>query len=325
MKKNIAIISGGYSGEYEISVQSGQVVKSYLDPSKYRTFSIRIKADSWTYSDVEGKDHAIDKNDFSLQLPGEKIIFDAVFIAIHGTPGEDGKIQGYFDLLKIPYTTCDAATSALTFNKHFCKQVVRAAGVNSARSIFLTKSIGLKSNEILNRLKLPLFVKPNNGGSSVGMSKINTAIELEPAFDKAFAEDDQVLVEEFIAGREITCGVFRFKGKITSLPVIEIITQKDWFDYEAKYDESLTDEICPANIPPEIYNACQKTSSFLYEQLNCKGIVRFDYIYTDEEMYFLEVNTVPGLTESSLIPKMAAHIGLKLSDLFDMLLEEASF
>lgn len=323
MKKNIAVVSGGYSGEFSISIQSGAVVKKHLDQSKYRTFPILVKPGSWTYTDEKGNILSVDKNDFSLQLSSEKIIFDAVFIAIHGTPGEDGKIQGYFDMLNIPYTSCDLTTSAITFNKHFCKQIVSSLNVKTARSIFLTKALITSTEDILKQLQLPLFIKPNNGGSSVGMSKISLVNELGPALEKAFAEDDQVLVEEFIKGREITCGVFQAKNKITALPVTEIISKKEWFDFEAKYNPELAEEVVPANIPEDVYKKCQSISGHLYSQLNCKGVVRFDYIYNDNGIYFLEVNTVPGLTEASIVPKMAKCQGMELSKLFSMLVEEA--
>jgi D-alanine-D-alanine ligase len=322
MKKNIAVVSGGDSGEYGISVQSGKVVEKYLDPEKYNIYPITIKGTEWLYECPAHNVYDIDKNDFSIAMIGEKIEFDCVFIAIHGTPGEDGKLQGYFDMMGIPYTTCDHVTSALTFNKHFCKSTVRDFGVLTAKSMFLTETLKNEA-EIKSNLSLPLFVKPNNGGSSVGMSKINTWEELNPAIEKAFAEDDEILVEEFIKGREITCGVFKYKNKITPLPVTEIISKKEWFDFEAKYDPSLADEIVPAQIPEDVFKNCQSTSLKLYQQLNCKGVVRFDYIYNNSGMYFLEVNTVPGLTEASIVPKMVKAEGILLGNFFNTLVEEA--
>lgn len=281
-----------------------------------------MKGTDWLYTCPHENTYEIDKNDFSLPMIAERIHFDFVFIAIHGTPGEDGKLQGYLDMMGIPYSTCDHVVSALTFNKHLCKLAVQSLGIKLARSVFSTKSDHITATDILQKLKLPLFVKPNNGGSSVGMSKVNKAEELEAALNRAFEEDDEILVEEFIKGREITCGVLKHKGEIITLPVTEIISKKEFFDFEAKYDPKLAEEIVPAQIPENIFKHCQETSSQLYQQLNCKGIVRFDYIYNDDGMFFLEVNTVPGMTEASIVPKMARAHGLTLDQLFGMVVEE---
>jgi D-alanine-D-alanine ligase len=297
------------------------VVKKYLDPQKFVVYPITIKGKEWLYECPHNNVYEIDKNDFSISMIGEKIEFDCVFIAIHGTPGEDGKLQGYFDMLKIPYTSCDHITSALTFNKHFCKNVVKNFEVKTANSMFLTKSL-LKDTDVAKQLSLPLFVKPNNGGSSVGMSKITSWNELNPALEKAFAEDDEILVEEFIKGREITCGVFKSGNKIKPLPVTEIISKKEWFDFEAKYNPALAEEVVPAQIPEDVFKNCQAVSAQLYSQLNCKGIVRFDYIFNDSGLYFLEVNTVPGLTETSIVPKMLKAQGIRLEGFFNVLVEE---
>lgn len=325
MKKNIAIVSGGDSGEYDISIQSGKIVEKYLDPEKYNTYPILIKGKNWYHRCQHGNEYEIDKNDFSISMVGEKIRFDCVFIAIHGTPGEDGKLQGYFDMIGIPYTTCDHVISALTFNKHLTKQVVMNLGVKTARSIKLDSSNPTGAGDVLKALTLPLFIKPNNGGSSVGMSRVNGAGELKPAIKRAFKEDDEILVEEFIKGREITCGVLRSKGRVITLPVTEIISKKEFFDFEAKYNPTLAEEIVPAQIPAEIFRSCQETSEQLYQQLSCKGVVRFDYIFNETGLYFLEVNTVPGLTEASIVPKMAHVHGITLSELFDMLVEEVFY
>jgi len=252
-----------------------------------------------------------------------KIHFDTVFVAIHGTPGEDGKLQGYFDMLDIPYTSCDHATSALTFNKYFCKNFVAQLNVLTAKAVHLTKNENWDIDSILQQLTLPVFVKPNNGGSSVGMSKVNEKGELADAIKKAFREDNEILIEEFIEGREITCGILK-KGKETIIfPLAEVISKNDFFDYEAKYNPDFVEEIIPAQIPEEVTEHCKQVSSFLYEKLKCKGVVRFDYIFNDKGMYFLEVNTVPGLTEASFIPQMANSYGMPLSDLFGLLVEGA--
>ena len=323
MRLNIAVVSGGDSGEFEISIQSGLVVKKYLDPNKYKVYPIIIKGQEWVHECPYNNVYTVDKNDFSVMMEEIRIKFNCVFIAIHGTPGEDGKLQGYFDMLGIPHTSCDQLTSSLTFNKYFCKIFVSNFGALTARSQLLTKSLNIDSDEILAQLSLPLFVKPNNGGSSVGMSKVTLADELNQAITKAFNEDDEVLIEEFIEGREITCGILKHKDKIIKFPILEIISKRDFFDFEAKYDSGLADEIVPAQIPQYVFTNCQEISAKLYEQLNCKGVVRFDYIFNEKGMYFLEVNTVPGLTETSLIPKMAESYGMTLTEMFGILVEES--
>lgn len=323
MKKNIAVVSGGDSGEFEISIQSGEIVAKYLNTELYNVYPIIMKGNDWSYSIGEDGKLAVDKNDFSIPIQGGKILFDAVFVAIHGTPGEDGKLQGYFDMLGIPYTSCDHITSALTFNKYFCKYYVNNFNVKISKSFCLTDPNKVNEREIINELSLPFFVKPNKGGSSVGMSKVHEATELLPALNSAFDEDEEVIVEEFISGREITCGILRFKNELIILPVTEIVSKNEYFDFEAKYDPDLADEIVPAQISNAVEVECKETSAMLYEKLNCKGVVRFDYIYNDKGMFFLEVNTVPGLTETSIVPKMANAHGLSLNELFSMLVEEA--
>jgi D-alanine-D-alanine ligase len=318
---NIAIVAGGDSGEYEISLKSGRQVEMNLDRSRFIPFLINIRKDKWTH--LDGSDQIdIDKNDFSLSLGNTRIHFDAVFNAIHGTPGENGKLQGYFDILGIPYTSCDVTTSAITFNKSFCKNVVASYGIDTARSVHLFKEEKEVKKTILKKLVLPVFIKPNNGGSSVGMSKVTHPEEIEDALARAFHEDDEILVEEFIEGRELTCGVLRSKGEIINFPVTEIISKKEFFDFEAKYKEGLASEVVPANIPLQFSDECKKISRFLYSRLNCKGVVRFDYIFSNERFFFLEVNTVPGLSEQSIIPKMTRAHGWTVTELYTRLIEE---
>ncbi len=321
MKKNIAIIAGGDSGEYEISINSAALVKRHLNDEKYDSFVIVIRGDEW-YCEAENVGRLkINKHDFSLTVDGKAIYFDAVFNAIHGTPGENGLIQGYFDLVDIPYTSCDLTTSALTFNKNFCNRVVASYGVQIASSILLFKQDSYSVEDVLQGLKLPFFVKPNAGGSSLGMSLVKKEEELESAIELAFTEDDEVLIEEYIPGREISCGIFNFKGKMIAFPITEIITKKEFFDYEAKYTPGAADEITPADISEEIDIECKATSVDLYHRLNCKGVVRFDYIFNEDGLWFLEVNTVPGLSEASIVPQQAQKFGLSLADLFGMMVE----
>lgn len=317
----IAILSGGDSGEYEVSVKSARQVELNLDKTKFDPYVIHVRKGIWRY--ISGDLTCdIDKNDFSLTIDGEKLRFDAVFNAIHGTPGEDGKLQGYFDLLGIPYTSSNLTTSALTFNKSFCKSVVAMYDVAVAKSVHLFINDPEAAKKIEEKLSFPVFIKPNNGGSSVGMSKVNDVKDLDDALIKAFKEDNEILAEEFISGRELTCGVFKTKGQIISLPVTEIISKKEFFDYEAKYEDGMANEVVPADVLQSVSKECQRISSYLFERLNCKGVVRFDYIFTGEQFYFLEVNTVPGMSEQSIVPKMVRAYGWSISEFYSRLLEE---
>lgn len=321
MKKNIAIIAGGDSGEYEISINSAAVVKKHLSEERFFAYVIVIRGEAWYYQNPDGQKIDVNKHDFSLIIDNSVITFDAVFNAIHGTPGENGIIQAYFDLLNIPYTSCDVMSSALTFNKSYCNRVVASYGVQVALSIHLFKHDVFTEEDILKKLKLPVFVKPNAGGSSVGMSKVNKKEELAKAIELAFAEDDEVLIEAYIPGREISCGVFNFKGKMMVFPITEIITTNAFFDYAAKYDPGITEEVTPADIPEEIEMECKSTSADLYYNLNCKGVVRFDYIFNEGGIWFLEVNTVPGLSDASIVPQQAQQFGLSLPELFEMMID----
>ena len=323
-KKNIAFLTGGYSGEAEISYKSALTIEKNLDHEKYAVYKVDIHSTGWWYEGEDGNDVSIDKNDFSLNINGGKILFDAVLIGIHGTPGEDGKLQGYFDLLKIPYTSCDAATSALTFNKSFTVAVAAFGGISVARSMHLFQYNAPKATDVLEKLSLPLFVKPNNGGSSIGMSKVVHANELPAALEKAFKEDPQVLVEEFIKGREFTIGVFKSKGNIITLPITEVISKKDFFDYEAKYVAGFSDEITPAEADNGIIEKVNAAAIKVYSLLNCRGIVRIDFIYNEEkgEPYMLEVNTVPGQSEASIVPKQVKAMGWSLKDFYSAIIEE---
>lgn len=325
MKKNIALVAGGYSGEYVISVQSAAVIEKNIDSSKYNVYKISVTRDGWNYIGADGQAVAVDRNDFTLTINGSKIKFDAVFIGIHGTPGEDGRLQGYFEMLGIPFTSCGMVTSALTFNKSYCNKVVASLGVvNVSKSVHIFRDQPFDTKEILRELKLPVFVKPAEGGSSIGMSKVNTAEELEPAIEKAFKEDVQILIEEFIKGREMTCGLYKSNGKLTVLPVTEIISSKEFFDYEAKYTPGVTREVTPAEAPAEVTNLIQETAKKLYNKLNCRGIVRMDFIWEEanNRLFFLEVNTMPGQSENSLVPQQVRAAGKTLQEFYGTLIEE---
>ncbi|MEO8721748.1 MAG: D-alanine--D-alanine ligase [Ginsengibacter sp.] len=323
MKPKIAFVTGGYSGEAEISYQSAKTIEKNIDPEKFETYKIDITPQGWFYQDKNQKIE-IDKNDFSILSNGDKICFDAVLIGIHGTPGEDGKLQGYFDLLNLPYTSCDCATSALTFNKRYTVAVASFSGIKVAKSVLLFKNSYQNSDELIKNLKFPVFIKPNNGGSSIGMSKVNSASEgLGLAIEKAFKEDRQILVEEFIQGRELTIGVFQSKGKIIALPITEVISKKDFFDYEAKY-LGASEEITPAKIEEDIAQQIKKEAIKIYQIFNCRGIVRIDFIYNEKEKqpYMLEINTVPGQTDASLVPQQVRAMSWSLMEFYTALLEE---
>ncbi len=325
MKKKIALVTGGYSGEAEISYKSVITVADNIDKEKFDVYKIDITQNGWNYIDEEEKKVAVDRSDFSINITGKKIMFDAVLMCIHGTPGEDGKLQGYFDMLHIPYTSCDAATSALTFNKRFTVAVAAFAGIHVARSVLLIKNNFTNAEALIKDLTFPVFVKPNNGGSSIGMSKVNDhSEEIGLALDKAFKEDDQVLVEEFIKGREFTIGVFKTKNKIITLPITEIISKKEFFDFEAKY-LGASEEITPAKIDENISDAIRSEATKIYATLNCKGIVRIDFIYDEEKKlpYILEVNTVPGQSEASIVPQQVKAMGWSLKDFYTAVIEEA--
>ncbi|MBL0135645.1 MAG: D-alanine--D-alanine ligase [Chitinophagaceae bacterium] len=324
MKPVIAFVTGGYSSEAVISYKSAITIGNNLDSSKFEVYKIDITPNGWFY-EANGEKIAVDRNDFSLTVSGKKIRFDAVFIGIHGTPGEDGKLQGYFDLMGLPYTSCDAATSALTFNKRYTVAVASFGGINTAKSLHLFKEQPVTAESILQQLQLPVFVKPNNGGSSIGMSKVNEASELPAALEKAFKEDTQVLVEEFISGREFTVGVFRTTKEIIVLPITEIFTKNDFFDYEAKYQKGLSDETTPAEIDETMAGKIRDTARKVYEVFNCRGVVRIDFIYNEARQapFILEINTVPGQSEMSIIPQQVRSMGWNLKDFYSSLVEEA--
>jgi len=324
MKLNIAFVTGGFSGEAEISYKSAITIEKNIDKERWNLYKIDITTDGWFYKLSSGDKIEVDKNDFSITIDEEKITFDAVLIGIHGTPGEDGKLQGYFDTLHIPYTSCDAATSALTFNKSFTVAVAAFNGIDVSRSVLLFKNSFKSPDELLKSLRFPVFIKPNNGGSSIGMSKVNSpSEELGKAIEKAFNEDDQVLVEEFISGRELTIGVFKSKGEIIPLPITEIISKKDFFDYEAKY-LGASEEVTPAKVDELIAEKIREAAVKIYQVFNCKGIVRIDFIYNEEEgkSYMLEINTVPGQSEASIIPQQVHAMGWSLQDFYTALIEE---
>ena len=323
MKAKIAVVTGGNSGEYEISLKSGKNIADQLDRNKYDVYLIHLRGSQWTYKTDNDEIIPIDKNNFSLTLNGQHINFDCVFVAIHGDPGENGKLEGYLDMLNIPYTSCSTMVSALTFNKNYCNRVVNSYGITTAPSVHLFKYDHIDPQAVIDKVGLPCFVKPCNSGSSVGMSKVNTKEELLPALETAFKEDDQLLVETFIKGREITCGIMKYQNEIQVIGITEIISKKEYFDFEAKYDPSLAYEITPAQIPVDIQELCEEKSKKVYKALDCKGIVRIDYIFNDSGLYFIEVNTIPGQTQESIVPKQLKTKNLQFTTLCSYFIDEA--
>lgn len=325
MKKKIALVTGGYSGEAVISYKSAATIYNHLDKNHFDVYRIDITPEGWYYEAEDGSRLAVDKNDFTIQSNGGRLSFDAVFIGMHGTPGEDGKLQGYFDMLGLPYTSCNAATSALTFNKRYTTAVAGMSGINVARSALLIKDQFENADEVLNDFQFPVFVKPNNGGSSIGMSKVNEASEeLGAAIEKAFKEDTQVLVEEMIQGREFTVGVFRSKGDILVLPITEVITHNAFFDFEAKY-QGKSSEITPADLPDGWRENLEQTARKIYQVFNCRGVVRIDFIYNEaqDKPFMLEINTIPGQSDQSVVPQQVRAKGWRLTDFYTWLVEEA--
>ena len=364
-KKNIAIIAGGFTREASVSRKGAQVVENNIDNKLYNVYKIFIYKNKWYHKTKNGTEIQIDKNDFTLLLNGKKVKFDCVFNVIHGTPGEDGKIQGYFDLLGIPYTNSNQVASAITYNKYTTGLYADYHGVKVPRSVLLKspqstvhsqkkrkKTLPLIPSQEGNIMDLgfPMIVKPNNGGSSIGMSKIVKMQELKTALQKAFKEDEEVLLQEFIKGTEITCGMIRKNGKIIALPLTEVVPKTEFFDYVAKYSKGKSEEITPARVSKEVENECKRLSMMIYDKLNCKGMVRMDYIVRhktqdtrsktkDEkqktlalipsqegnkfELYLLDINTVPGLSSASIIPQQARVAGIKLSELYNIVINEA--
>lgn len=321
-KPCIAFVTGGYSGEAAISYESAKTIEANLDREKFDVYKIDIRPDGWFYTWDDGSQVSVNKADFSLNTGSKLVSFDAVFIGIHGTPGEDGKLQGYFDLLQIPYTSCSAATSALTFNKRYTVAVAAFSGIAVAKSLHFFKGEAVDVDSISSQLRLPVFVKPNNGGSSIGMSKVADASGLQAALDKAFKEDEQVLVEEFISGREFTIGVCRIDGKIETLPMTEVISQNDFFDYEAKY-QGKSKEITPAEVDETIADKIRQAAAKIYAVFNCSGVVRIDFIYNEErgQPFMLEINTVPGQSAASIVPQQVQAKGWTLKDFYTGLIQ----
>lgn len=322
MKKNIAIIMGGFSSEVDISLKSGGVVYSHLDKNTYNAYQIHILKDRWVLVDEDEKEYPIDKNNFSVDLDGKQITFDCVFNAIHGAPGENGMILAYFDLIGMRHTSASFYQMALTFNKRDTLSVVKQYGIPAATSVYVNKGDAIDTQQIINNVGLPCFIKPNNAGSSFGISKAHTEADIIPGIEKAFLEDHEILIESFLDGTEVSVGVIEYKEKITVLPITEIISENDFFDYEAKY-EGKSQEITPARISKSETKKVEEIAKKIYHILGMSGFSRSEFILVDGEPHFLEMNTVPGLTKESLLPLQASKAGISLSELFDNAIQMA--
>ena len=325
MKKIIALLTGGTTGEWVVSVKSAATIAQNIDTNKFEVYKIMITKSGWFYEPADSVKIAVDKNDFSLTIKGKKITFDLAFIVVHGSPGEDGKLQGYFDMIGLPYTSCNALTSSITMNKGYTKAIVDGvSNLNVARSVQIFKHTHHDTEGIKTLLNLPYFVKPNSGGSSIGMSKVKHGNDLQNAIDKAFNEDDQVLIEEFVEGREFSVGVFKSKGKIVVLPATEVIPANEFFDFEAKYTPGATEEITPGRMTEEERNRVEQVVTDVYQKLDCSGVVRIDYFLekSSGKFYFIEINTIPGQTATSFIPQQVAAMGTALKDFYTQIIEE---
>ncbi|MFI2743870.1 D-alanine--D-alanine ligase [Zhouia sp. PK063] len=322
MKKRIAIIMGGYSSEYQVSLKSGNVVYDHLNKKDYEPYRVHIFKNKWVIVDDDKNEYTVNKHDFSVVINNAHITFDCVFNAIHGSPGEDGYMQAYLKLLDIPQTSCGFYQAALTFNKRDCLSVLKPYGIKCATSFYLNKGDVINTNAIISKVGLPCFVKANKAGSSFGVSKVKGIEELLPAIENSFNEDDEIIIESFLDGTEVSVGVINYKGETIVLPITEIVSENDFFDYEAKY-LGKSQEITPARISDEMATKVSQTAKRVYEILKMEGFSRSEYIFVDGEPYLLEVNTIPGLTTESLLPQQAKAAGISLQELFGNAIEQA--
>ncbi|WP_299129894.1 D-alanine--D-alanine ligase [uncultured Winogradskyella sp.] len=322
MKRNIAIIMGGYSSEYLISLKSGNVVYNTLDKAKYNAYRIHVFKDKWVFINDNNEEFPVDKNDFSVLVNATKITFDCVFNAIHGSPGEDGYMQAYFKLINLPQTSCNMYQAALTFNKRDLLATLKPYAIKTAKSYHLNLGDPIDANAIVDKVGLPCFVKANKAGSSFGVSKVYKKENLNAAIENSFKEDDEIIIEQFLDGVEVSIGVITYKGKTTVLPITEIVSENDFFDYAAKY-EGKSQEITPARISKDYEEKAKKVAQHIYEVLGMTGFSRSEFIFMNDEPYFLEMNTVPGLTKESILPQQAAEAGISLAELFSNAIEEA--
>ena len=320
-KRTIAIIAGGDSSELPVSLRSAQGIYSFIDKERYNLYIVEMQGKRWEVVLPNGEKTPIDRNDFSFIENGEKKNFDFAYITIHGTPGENGILQGYFDLIGMPYSSCNVLVSAMTFNKFTCNQYLKGFGIRVSESMILRKGFEILDEEVINKVGRPCFIKPNAGGSSFGVTKVKTKEEIQPAIEKAFGESDEVMIEAFMQGTEITCGCYKTKDKEVVFPITEVVTSNEFFDYDAKYNGQV-DEITPARIPEETAERVRLLTSAIYDILGCEGIIRIDYIITEgEKVNMLEINTTPGMTATSFIPQQVRAAGLDIKDVMTDIIE----
>ena len=320
-KRTIAIIAGGDSSELPVSLRSAQGIYSFIDKERYNLYIVEMQGKRWEVVLPNGEKTTIDRNDFSFTENGEKKNFDFAYITIHGTPGENGILQGYFDLIGMPYSSCNVLVSAMTFNKFTCNQYLKGFGIRVSESMILRKGFEILDEEVINKVGLPCFIKPNAGGSSFGVTKVKTKEDIELAIEKAFGESDEVMIEAFMQGTEITCGCYKTKDKEVVFPITEVVTSNEFFDYDAKYNGQV-DEITPARIPEETAERVRLLTSAIYDILGCEGIIRIDYIITEgEKVNLLEINTTPGMTATSFIPQQVRAAGLDIKDVMTDIIE----
>lgn len=322
MKKNIAVVMGGYSSEVAISLSSGEVVYHYLNKQRYLPYKVHILKEKWVVIDEDNQEYPINKNDFSFTKNNVHITFDCVFNAIHGAPGENGSLLAYLELIGMPHTSAPFYQMALTFNKRDTLSVLKKYGINTARSVYLNEGDVVDIEKIIATIGLPCFVKPNNAGSSFGISKVHTQEALFPAIENAYKEDSEILIESFLEGTEVSVGVISYKNEIKVLPITEIVSENDFFDYEAKY-EGKSQEITPARITASEEQRVKEVALSVYKHLKMSGFSRAEYIFVDGEPHFLEINTVPGLTQESILPQQASAAGISLTDLFENAIESS--
>ncbi|MDO4779478.1 MAG: D-alanine--D-alanine ligase [Bacteroides sp.] len=321
MKKNIAIAAGGYTSEYGVSIKSAQGIHSFIDKTRYNVYIVEIRENSWQVLLDDNQRIDIDKNDFSFLLNNEKVKFDFVYITIHGTPGEDGLLQGYLEMINIPYSCCGVLTSAITYNKYVCNNYLRGYGIDVANSMLVRKGETVSNKEVMERIGLPCFIKPSLGGSSFGVSKVTKEEDIQKAIDNAIKESDEVIIEAFMDGTEVTCGCYKTRSKSEVFPITEVVTHNEFFDYDAKYNGQV-DEITPARISDELTKKIQDMTSRVYDILNCKGIIRIDYIIEKDKISLLEVNTTPGMTTTSFIPQQIRAAKLDITEVMNDIIEQ---
>ena len=323
MKRIIAIVAGGDSSEHDVSMKSAEGIYSFIDKDKYNIYVIELSHKGWNAILEDGSKSAVDKNDFSFVEKGQKIKPDFAYITIHGTPGENGILQGYFELLDIPYSTCDVLVSALTFNKFVTNQYLKSFGVRVAESMLVHKRNGISDEEVIEKIGLPCFIKPNASGSSFGVTKVKTKEQIQPALQAAFAESDDAMIEAFMDGVELANGCYKTRNKSVVLPITEVVSKNEFFDFNAKYNGQVT-EITPARLSPELTARVQKLTSAIYDILGCKGLVRVDYIITEgEKINLLEINTTPGMTATSFIPQQARAAGIDMKEIMTDIIEDS--